>query len=185
MSALFIPYHHSCFPGVSDSKESACNAGDPGSIAGLGRSPGGGHGNPLQYSCQRIPWTEETGGLQSMGLQRVRHNRVTKIHTRTQSPLSFGKSTKSVSVIDTQASDVLVISPPSHLGVLVLVFFSPCVRMNACICRLTIFNLFSVVAWEILFLFLMFLELPYLKKKTHLTPVFLSTASVMNPLWAV
>ena len=36
---------------------------------------------------------------------------------------------------------------------------------NACICRLTIFNLFSVVAWEILFLFLMFLELPYLKKK--------------------
>ena len=33
------------------SKESACNAGDPGSIPGLGRSPGGGHGNPLQYSC--------------------------------------------------------------------------------------------------------------------------------------
>ena len=45
----------------------------------------------------RIPWTEETGGLQSMGLQRVRHNRVTKIHTRTHSPLSFVKSTKSVS----------------------------------------------------------------------------------------
>ena len=32
-------------------KESACNAGDPGSIPGLGRSPGGGHVNPLQYSC--------------------------------------------------------------------------------------------------------------------------------------
>ena len=38
-------------PGVSDSKESACSAGDLGSIPGLGRSPGGGHDNPLQYSC--------------------------------------------------------------------------------------------------------------------------------------
>ena len=37
------------FPGGSDSKE--CNAGDPGSIPESGRSPGGGHGNPLQYSC--------------------------------------------------------------------------------------------------------------------------------------
>ena len=39
------------FPGGSDAKESACNAGDPGSIPGLGRSPGEGNGNPLQYSC--------------------------------------------------------------------------------------------------------------------------------------
>ena len=39
------------FPGGSDDKESACNVGDPGSIPGLGRSPGGGHGNPLQDSC--------------------------------------------------------------------------------------------------------------------------------------
>ena len=39
------------FLGGSDSKESACNARDLGSIPGLGRSPGGGHGNPLQYSC--------------------------------------------------------------------------------------------------------------------------------------
>ena len=35
----------------SDSKESACNAGDPGLIPGLGRSPGEGNGYPLQYSC--------------------------------------------------------------------------------------------------------------------------------------
>ena len=34
---------------------SVCNAGDPGSIPGLGRSPGGGHGNPLQYSCLENP----------------------------------------------------------------------------------------------------------------------------------
>ena len=39
------------FPGGSDGKESACSAGDLGLFPGLGRSPGGGHGNPLQYSC--------------------------------------------------------------------------------------------------------------------------------------
>ena len=39
------------FPGGSDSKESACNAGDPGSIPGSGRSPGEGNGYLLQYSC--------------------------------------------------------------------------------------------------------------------------------------
>ena len=53
------------FPGGSDNKESACNAGDPSSIRGLGRSPGGGRGNPLQYSCLENPWTEEPGGLQN------------------------------------------------------------------------------------------------------------------------
>ena len=39
------------FPGGSVGKEPACNAGDVGSIPGLGRSPGGGHGYPLWYSC--------------------------------------------------------------------------------------------------------------------------------------
>ena len=39
------------FPGGSDSKESTCNAGDLGSVPGLGRSPGELNGNPLQYSC--------------------------------------------------------------------------------------------------------------------------------------
>ena len=38
-------------PGWFSSKESACNAGDVGSVLGSGRSPGGGHGDPLQYSC--------------------------------------------------------------------------------------------------------------------------------------
>ena len=41
----------SCFPCRSVSKESACSAGDPGSIPGLARSPGAGNGNPLQYAC--------------------------------------------------------------------------------------------------------------------------------------
>ena len=47
-------YVHQGCPGSSDGKESTFNAGDPGdmgSIPGLGRSPGGGNGNPLQYSC--------------------------------------------------------------------------------------------------------------------------------------
>ena len=46
------------------------NAGDirdTGSIPGWRRSPGEGNGNPFQYSCLEIPWTEESGGLQSMG----------------------------------------------------------------------------------------------------------------------
>ena len=42
-------------PGGSDGKESACNAGDKGSIPGSGRSPGEGNGNPLQYSCLENP----------------------------------------------------------------------------------------------------------------------------------
>ena len=43
------------FPGGSDGKESACNARDPGSIPGAGKSPGEGNGNPLQYSCLENP----------------------------------------------------------------------------------------------------------------------------------
>ena len=54
-----------------DGKEFACNAGDPGSISGEG------NGNPLQYSCLKIPWTEEPVRLHSMGSQRVGHDWVT------------------------------------------------------------------------------------------------------------
>ena len=48
---LWDGYAAVCFPGGSDGKESACNAGDPGLIPGLGRSLREGNGNPLQYSC--------------------------------------------------------------------------------------------------------------------------------------
>ena len=59
------------FPDGSDGKESACNAGDLGSILGLGRSPEGGHGKPLQYSCLENPQGQrESGGLQSMGIAK-------------------------------------------------------------------------------------------------------------------
>ena len=46
-------------PGDSDGKESACNAGDLGSIPGSVRSPGEGNGNPLQYSCPENPMDRE------------------------------------------------------------------------------------------------------------------------------
>ena len=59
-------------------KESACKAGDVGSVPGLARSPGEGKGNPLQYSCLGNPWTEEPGRLQSMESQRVRCDLATK-----------------------------------------------------------------------------------------------------------
>ena len=71
------------FPGgtmVKTLPGNAGDAGDPGLVPGLGRSPAGGHGNPLQYLAWRIPWTEEPGVLQSMGSQRFRHNWVTNFH---------------------------------------------------------------------------------------------------------
>ena len=49
------------------SKNLPANAGDLDLIPGSGRSPGEGNGNPLQYSCLKISWTEEPGRLQSMG----------------------------------------------------------------------------------------------------------------------
>ena len=66
------------FPGASVVKNLPAVAGDVGSIPGLGRSPGEGSDNLLQYPCLRIPWTEKSGGLQSTGLQKVRHDSVTK-----------------------------------------------------------------------------------------------------------
>ena len=59
-------------------KNPLANAGDikdAGSISRSGRSTGGGHGHPFHILAWRIPWTEEPGGLESMGSQRVRHDR--------------------------------------------------------------------------------------------------------------
>ena len=52
-----MPFGNKCqgFLGGTSGKESACSAGDPGLIPESGRSPGGGHGNPLQYSCLGNP----------------------------------------------------------------------------------------------------------------------------------
>ena len=60
------------FPGDSDGEKSACSARNPGSIPGSGRSPGGENGKThSSILAWRIPWTEEPGRLQSMGLQRI------------------------------------------------------------------------------------------------------------------
>ena len=62
------------FPGGSDGKELACNAGDLGSIPGSGDFLEKGITTHYSILLCRIPWTEEPGGLQSRGTQRVRHN---------------------------------------------------------------------------------------------------------------
>ena len=62
------------FYGGSEVKASACNAGDPGSILGSGRSPGKGNATHSSILACRIPWTEEPGRLQSRRLKRVGHN---------------------------------------------------------------------------------------------------------------
>jgi len=62
------------FLGDSDGKESACSARDLGLIPGLGRSPGGGHGSPVQYSCLENPHRQRSlVGYSPWGLT-VRHS---------------------------------------------------------------------------------------------------------------
>ena len=57
---------------------SACNAGDPGFIAGLGRFPGEGNDNPLQYSCLKNPMNREAWRATVHGVARVKHDCVIK-----------------------------------------------------------------------------------------------------------
>ena len=74
---MYIYYRAICkfiygFPGSSDGKESACSMRDLGSIPGLERSPGGGHGNPLQYFClenlmDRGAWQATVHGVSRVG----------------------------------------------------------------------------------------------------------------------
>ena len=63
-----------CFPCGSAGKESACNAGDLGSIPGLGRSRGVGHGNSLQYSCLENPMDRGAWQATVHGITRVGHD---------------------------------------------------------------------------------------------------------------
>ena len=77
-----------CFPGGSVGKESACNAGDLVLISGLGRSPGEGIGDPLQYSClENLAWTGKPGGIVHR-VTRVRHDLVTKLPMNTTHGIS-------------------------------------------------------------------------------------------------
>ena len=65
------------FPCSSVGKESACSTGDPGSIPGLGRFPGEGNGNPLQYSCLENPIDRGAWQATVHGVARVGHDLVT------------------------------------------------------------------------------------------------------------
>ena len=60
------------FPGGSDGKESACNEGDLGLIPGLGRFPGGEHGNPLQYPCLENPHGQTSLAAMVLGVTKNR-----------------------------------------------------------------------------------------------------------------
>ena len=71
------------FPGGSDGKESACNAGDQSSIPGLGRSLEKEMATHCSILVWKIPWTEETGRLHSMGSQRVKHDWATPLSLST------------------------------------------------------------------------------------------------------
>ena len=83
------------FPGGSDGKETACNAGDLGSIPGSGRSPAGGQGNPLQYSFLENSMDKRAWQATVHGVTRVGHDLATKlppymyIHTIKMNTLPF------------------------------------------------------------------------------------------------
>ena len=66
------------FPRSSVGKQSACSAGDQGLISVLGKSPGEGNGNPLQYSCLENPMDRGAWPARVHGVTRVRHDLVTK-----------------------------------------------------------------------------------------------------------
>ena len=88
------------FSGGSDGKESTRNTGDLGSIPGLGRSPGGGHGHPLQYSCLENPMDRGAWrGLQSMGSHRVGHDLVTEHAHRLSSPTPLALSRPTTTIL--------------------------------------------------------------------------------------
>ena len=79
------------FPGVSADKESACHAGDLGSIPGLGRSPGEGNGNLLQYSCSGSPIYRASWWAKAHTVTRVGRDLATKPPLPAQKPLRISR----------------------------------------------------------------------------------------------
>ena len=73
-SEVLCLYRRFCFAGGAEVKASACNVGDLGLIPGLGRFPGEGNGNPLQYSCLENPMDGGAWWTIVPGSQKVRHN---------------------------------------------------------------------------------------------------------------
>ena len=95
------------FPGgadSSDSKESACSAGDPGSIPGSGRSPGEGNGNPLQYSClensmERIAWRTTVHGVEKSRRQLGNFHFISQVLLVVKNPAASAGDTRDASLI--------------------------------------------------------------------------------------
>ena len=119
------------------SKDLPATAGDSISIPGWGRFPGGGHGNLLQYSCLGIPWTEEPGGLQSMGSQRVRHDLAIE-HEHTQ-------LTRVAMLYITSPGLICCITGTLYLLIPLTCFVAPASNCRSLLC---IFEL-GVVFWSV------------------------------------
>ena len=83
------------FPGFSDGKESACSLGDLGLIPGFGRSPGEGHGSPLQYSCLENPMDRGAWCATVHGVAKVGHDWETKHSTQAEFGDEFRKRDQS------------------------------------------------------------------------------------------
>ena len=99
------------FPGGSDGKESACHAGDLGSVPESGRSLQKETATHSSILAWRIPWTEAHGGLQPTGSQRVRHDWVTNIHSILRPLQVFWKQSSSTSLQQQQSKRALYYSP--------------------------------------------------------------------------
>ena len=93
-SRPYFPTSLWALPGLtSQTNYLPAKAGDSGSIPGSGRPLGEGHGSPLQYFCLDIPWTEEPGGLQSMGMQTSQtqlKDQINHLHTNPHLRVCFG-----------------------------------------------------------------------------------------------
>ena len=101
---IYIWIYHTQLLWWLSSKETACNAGDTGSIPGSERSPGVGNGDPLHILAWKIPWAEDSGGLLFKGSQRVGHTYYTqdlggvKINLNWVSPGDLDSRVKSINL---------------------------------------------------------------------------------------
>ena len=86
------------FPGGSDSKESACNSGDAGSIPGSGRSPGEGNGNPLQCPCLENPMDRRAWWATVHGVAKINTFTFTMRRTGRNLHVEYGEMQRSTTV---------------------------------------------------------------------------------------
>ena len=101
------------FSGGSDSKVSACNVGDLGLVPGLGRSPGGGHGNPFQYSCLENPRGQRSlVGYSPWGCKESDMIKTKHTHTEITFLFLHQKKTKKQKIKDKQRCSPKSLLPP-------------------------------------------------------------------------